>query len=349
MLVGIRNALIRQRGDTRPLEDIYQDYFDRIVMAEQAGYDFIWFGEHHFFANQWNPSPLIALATVAGRTSRMRLGTSVLLTPFYNPLRLAEDIAQLEVQSHGRVDLVCGSASISGEFESFGVEPAERFGRTFETMAFVRRSFSGDDVFDYQGKYFQIPQVRMTIQPVQQPFPIWFGGFGPKMLRRAGREGYHLQTGSIDPQSPFGEYLAGLREGGYDADEFNLATYARFVVVATQEEVPAARERTLQVEQARREEYSPRGRDLAFQFRAGPTDLELTETNDHLVLGIPVGTPDQVLKELEPRWKATRATHLETGLGSPQIIQLIGREILPVLKSWGRAPVGKRISQPATV
>src|SRR5919202_1434127 len=118
MYVGIRNALIRQPGDTRPLEDIYQDYF---------------------VANQWNPSPLIALATVAGRTSRMRLGTSVLLTPFYNPLRLAEDIDQLDVQSHGRVDLVCGSASITAEFESFGVAPPERFGRTFETMGFVRR------------------------------------------------------------------------------------------------------------------------------------------------------------------------------------------------------------------
>jgi alkanesulfonate monooxygenase SsuD/methylene tetrahydromethanopterin reductase-like flavin-dependent oxidoreductase (luciferase family) len=345
MYVGIRNALIRQPGDTRPLEDIYQDYFDRIVMAEQAGYDFIWFGEHHFFANQWNPSPLIALATVAGRTSRIRLGTSVLLTPFYNPLRLAEDIAQLDVQSHGRVDLVCGSASITAEFESFGVEPTERFGRTFETMGFVRRCFSGEEVFDHQGKYFQIPHVRMTTQPVQKPFPIWFGGFGPKMLRRAGREGYHLQTGSSEPE----EYLAGLREGGHDPDDFNLANFGRFVVVPTQDEVAAARERTLRAEQARREEYSPRGRDLAFQFRAGPTDLERTETTDNLVLGIPVGTPDQVLKELELRWKDSRASYLETGLGSPQIIELVGREILPILKSWGRAPVRQGSPRAAAV
>jgi len=348
MDVGIRNALIRQSGDTRPLEDIFQDYFDRIVLAEQAGYDFIWFGEHHFMANQWNPSPLMALATVAGRTSRMRLGTSVLLTPFYSPLRLAEDVAQLDVMSHGRVDLVCGSASITGEFQTFGVEPTERFGRTFESMAFVRRSFS-EDQFDHNGRYYHFPNVRMTTQPVQQPFPIWFGGFGPKMLHRAGAEGYHLQTGSTDPQGPFGEYLDGLREGGYEPDDFNLATYARFVVVASQDEVPAARERILAAEQARREEYSPRGRDLAFQFRAGPTDLHLTETNEHLVLGIPVGTPDQVLKELEPRWKASRVSYLETGLGTPQTIQLIGREILPVLKTWGRAPVRGPTSARAAV
>ena len=348
MYVGIRNALIRQAGDTRPLADIYQDYFDRIVMAEQAGYDFIWFGEHHFMANQWNPSPLLALATVAGRTSHMRLGTSVLLTPFYNPLRLAEDVAQLDVQSHGRVDLVCGTASITGEFETFGIQPAERFGRTFEAMAFVRRCFA-EDRFDHHGRYYQIPNVRMTTQPVQQPFPIWFGGFGPKMLHRAGQEGYHLQTGGTDPQGPFGEYLAGLSQGGYEPADFNLATYARFVVVATQSEVPAARERTLASEQARREEYSPRGRDLAFQFRAGPTDLLASETNEHLVLGIPVGTPDQVLKALEPRWKSTRATHLETGLGNPQTITLVGREILPVLKSWGRSPVRERANRPAAV
>jgi alkanesulfonate monooxygenase SsuD/methylene tetrahydromethanopterin reductase-like flavin-dependent oxidoreductase (luciferase family) len=345
MDVGIRNALIRVAGDTRPLETIYQDYFDRIVLAEQLGYDFIWFGEHHFMANQWNPSPLLALATIAGRTSRLRLGTSVLLTPFYNPLRLAEDVAQLDVQSHGRVDLVCGTASITGEFETFGVEPAERFGRTFETLAFVRRCFS-EARFDHRGRYYRFPNVRLTTQPVQRPFPLWFGGFGPRMLRRAGREGYHLQTGAVDPAGPYGEYLAGLREGGHAAGDFNLATMARFVVVATQAEVPAARERALAAEQARREEYSPRGRDLAFQFRAGPTDGATSETDEHAVLGIPVGTPDQVLRQLEPRWKTSPVTHLETSLGSPATLELIARELLPTLKTWGRTPVRQPALQP---
>ena len=84
--------------------------------------------------------------------------------------------------------------------------------------------------------------------------------------------------------------------------------------------------------------------------RAGPADLERTDTNDNLVLGIPVGTPDQVLKALEPRWKSTRTTHLETGLGSPPIIELVGREILPILKSWGRrAPVGGRSGRASAV
>ena len=71
----------------------------------------------------------IGLASYSTRTSRIRLGTAVLLTPFYNPVRLAEDLAVLDLLSEGRVDLTAGSASITREFETFGVEAKERFGR----------------------------------------------------------------------------------------------------------------------------------------------------------------------------------------------------------------------------
>jgi alkanesulfonate monooxygenase SsuD/methylene tetrahydromethanopterin reductase-like flavin-dependent oxidoreductase (luciferase family) len=338
MNVGIRDAVIRTAGDARPLTAIYQDHLERIISAEQVGFDFIWFGEHHFMPNQWNPSSLMLLAALSLRTSRMRLGTSVLLTPFYNPLRLAEDVAQLDVMSNGRVDLILGTASITGEFETFGIPPAERFGRTWEIMGFLKRCYS-EARFDHAGKYYQFDNVRMTTQTVQHPFPLWFGGFGPQMLHRAGRGGVHLQTGGINPDGPFGEYLKGLEEGGHTLQHMNVATSTRFVVVDSQSKVAEARDKARVAELARREEYSPRGRDLAFERARQQPWLDSQEDSENMVLGVAVGTPDQVLKALEPRWKTSVATHVETFLTDSATTQLTGREILPTLKSWGRAPV----------
>jgi alkanesulfonate monooxygenase SsuD/methylene tetrahydromethanopterin reductase-like flavin-dependent oxidoreductase (luciferase family) len=338
MFVGLRDAVIRVPGDSRPLTAIYQDHLQRIISAELFGFDFVWFGEHHFMPNQWNPSSLMLLAALSQRTSRMRLGTSVLLTPFYNPLRVAEDVAQLDVMSNGRVDLILGTASITGEFETFGIPPSERFGRTWEIMGFLERCYS-EAQFDHAGKYYQFKNVRMTTQPVQTPFPLWFGGFGPQMLYRAGRSGVHLQTGGIDPRGPFGEYLKGLAESGHAVENKNVATSVRFVVVDSQSKVAEARENARVAELARREEYSPRGRDLAFERARQQPWLDSEADSENMVLGVAVGTPDQVLKSLEPRWKAGVATHLETFLGHPAAMELTGREILPTLKSWGRAPV----------
>src|SRR5579884_449014 len=89
----------RSDGDTRPLVELYDAALDRILWLEDQGLDFIMVGEHHFMASQWNPSPLMLLAALARRTSRLRLGTNVLLTPFYNPIRLAEDVATLDLLS----------------------------------------------------------------------------------------------------------------------------------------------------------------------------------------------------------------------------------------------------------
>lgn len=338
MHVGLRDAVIRVAGDSRPHAAVYQDHLERIINAEQLGYQFIWFGEHHFMPNPWNPSSLMLLAALSLRTSHMRLGTSVLLTPFYNPVRLAEDVAELDLISNGRVDLILGTASIRGEFETFGVEPDERFGRTWEVMAFLERCYVSEESFDHHGKYFHFPNLRMTTQPVQKPFPLWFGGMGPQMLRRAGRHGVHLQTGGLDPQGYFGQYVEGLREGGHSLESVNVATSAQFVVVDSASKVPEARERARVAELARREEYSPRGRDLAFE-RGGHPRWGAADAEEGTVLGVPVGTPDQVLKVLERRFKNAPATHLETFMREGNSMEFVGREVLPTLKKWGRAPV----------
>jgi alkanesulfonate monooxygenase SsuD/methylene tetrahydromethanopterin reductase-like flavin-dependent oxidoreductase (luciferase family) len=119
MQIGqLSSPVTRAAGDTRPLKDLYSDAIDRVCQLEQDGFDYFQAGEHHFTENQWNPCPLEILAAIAMRTSILRLGTNVLLTPLYHPMRLAEEAATIDLLSNGRLNLVCGSGSSEFEVET---------------------------------------------------------------------------------------------------------------------------------------------------------------------------------------------------------------------------------------
>ena len=133
--MGIRNL----PSHPRPLQDLYRDHLEEAVLAEELGFDNVWASEHHFSEDAWNPSPITFLAAVAARTERVRIGTYVLLLPFHNPVRVAEDIAVLDNISGGRVDLPVGVGSAVEEFRTFGIPFNERLGRTFEALRIIER------------------------------------------------------------------------------------------------------------------------------------------------------------------------------------------------------------------
>jgi alkanesulfonate monooxygenase SsuD/methylene tetrahydromethanopterin reductase-like flavin-dependent oxidoreductase (luciferase family) len=175
--MGIRNF----PSDPRPLQDFYREHLEESVLAEELGFDNVWASEHHFAEDAWNPSPITFLAAVAAHTARIRVGTYVLLLPFHNPVRIAEDIAVLDNISGGRVDLPVGVGSAPEEFHTFGIPFNERLGRTFEALSIVKRCFAGEE-FSHKGKYYEFPNVRMTTTPVQKPGPpIWW----PRWASRA--------------------------------------------------------------------------------------------------------------------------------------------------------------------
>jgi alkanesulfonate monooxygenase SsuD/methylene tetrahydromethanopterin reductase-like flavin-dependent oxidoreductase (luciferase family) len=329
MHIGTLNFLVRRLpGDNRPLVQIYRQAIELVIRTEKLGFDFALSGEHHFMPTQWNPSPLMVLAAIAQHTSRIRLGTLVLLTPFYEPVRLSEDIATLDILSNGRLDIAFGTGSIGFEFETFRVDPRERTGRMWETMQIVRRSFGGDE-FNHQGKYFRIPQIRQTTKPVQDPFPIWYGGFGPKNLERAGREGYHVQ---VHGGARVEHYLAGLEASGRSLEQMNVGYWAPPLhVVATDAELTREREFARKLAEERAKEYSPEGRDVAF---GGAAEAAPQQAFPDPV----VGTPKQVLEVLAPMFEKCPFTHLVVNF-LPHQLELAASEMLPTMRSWGRDPV----------
>jgi probable F420-dependent oxidoreductase len=158
-------------------------------VAEEYGFDGFFLPEHHFQASSFNSSPLVALAVLAGRTKRLRVGTSVLLLPCYHPLKLAEDTAQLDLLSNGRLILGVGLGSMPEESAPFGVPPGERVSRFEETLAILRQAWTGGEI-DFTGKHFSFSNLRVTPVPLQKPHPpIWMGGMSDAGVRRAGRMG----------------------------------------------------------------------------------------------------------------------------------------------------------------
>ena len=122
--MNLRFSLIagpRQRPDkNQPASEAWWNYVDDAILAEKLGFDSAFIGEHHFCFASGNSSPFVMLAAIASRTERLRIGTSIICMPFHNPLRVAEDIAAVDIASRGRFDFGVGVGSQYEEFETFG-------------------------------------------------------------------------------------------------------------------------------------------------------------------------------------------------------------------------------------
>src|ERR1700747_2365577 len=117
----------------------YSEILNQIAWGENHGFEDVWLSEHHFIEDGYLPSILPVAAAIAARTKRIRIASGVLLMPFHNPVRLAEDIAVVDVISGGRFELGVGVGFKLEEFDSFGVSFRERGLRTNQSLDIIRR------------------------------------------------------------------------------------------------------------------------------------------------------------------------------------------------------------------
>ena len=330
-------------SNPRPLQDLYKDHLEEAVLAEELGFNNVWASEHHFSEDAWNPSPVTFLAAVVARTERVRVGTYVLLLPFHNPVRVAEDIAVLDNISGGRVDLPVGVGSAAEEFHTFGIPFNERLGRTFEALRIIERCFAGEE-FSYKGKYYDFPNVRMTTTPVQKPGPpIWVASMGDQSVAWTARRGYHLAAGAGRGHAKYEELLV---QYGHDRAKCQVASIPiRVHLAATREQAWAEAEAGLhQVLHFYRTRVDPKSATSA----AGVlNDLPPVGEFRHVVgighRGSPflVGTPDEVGRALAA-YRDKRLTHLSLNFHQPGMetsavrrsMGMFARELMPSVKTW---------------
>jgi probable F420-dependent oxidoreductase len=153
---------------------------------ERRGFDSLWLSER---LTGPAPDPLVALAVAAGRTRRLKLGTSVLVVPGRNPVVLAKELASLDRLSGGRLLPGVGlGAPVPAEHRAFGVDRRARAGLFDEALTLIRRLWTEDDVH-HDGDHFHVDGVSLRPRPLQQPIDVWLGGTAPSELRRTARLG----------------------------------------------------------------------------------------------------------------------------------------------------------------
>ena len=235
------------RDRSVPLNSVYDTALERFSIMDQAGYDAVWLAEHHFSSFSVCPSVHMMGVMAACRTKRLRIGTAVSLAPFYNPLRLAEEVALLDVLSGGRVNWGAGRGFDRSEFAAFGIQGEESAPRFHETVDIVLQAWTNQRL-TYQGKFYQYDDVEVLPKPLQAPHPpVWMAASSTPAIDWAAGQGHSIL---MDPHSSRADlvekrrhYAAKLVEAGH-SDAGRTIPMARLVAVdETQEKARAVAKR----------------------------------------------------------------------------------------------------------
>src|SRR5262245_52875933 len=187
---------------SRPLEQVYARALERIDVMEDTGYDAVWLAEHHFTGYSVCPSVHLMGTHVAARTRRLRIGTAVTLAALSHPLRIAEEVALLDVLSGGRVNWGAGRGFERSEFEAFGVPIHESAPRFREAVEIVLAAWTQPRV-SFEGRFHRVKDVELMPKPLQQPHPpTWVAATSEDAIGWAASRGLSIL---MAPHSPHAE------------------------------------------------------------------------------------------------------------------------------------------------
>jgi len=194
-LTALRLNMTGLRDD--PAEEAlrYRAAIDMAVYAEEQGFDVVNLEEHHCAENGWLPAPLPLASMIIARTRRIRVSVTALLVTLYDPIRLAEDIAVMDLVSGGRFVFTAGLGYRPLEYHATGKDWAERGRLMDETLETLLAAWSGEP-FEYRGE-----TIRVTPVPATRPHPFFFvGGMSKAAARRAARLGLPFNPPQASPE-----------------------------------------------------------------------------------------------------------------------------------------------------
>ena len=202
-----------------PLASVYAMALERIRIMDETGYDGVWLAEHHFTGYSVCPSVHMMGMVAAERTKRLRIGTGVSLAPFYNPLRLAEEVALLDMLSGGRVNWGAGRGFSRGEYTAFDIPDHESTSRFRETVEIVLKAWTSERL-NFKGDYFSYEDVEVLPKPMQQPHPpVWMAAGSDGAISWAASRGFSVLLGPHDSRAMLAQkrklYGDGLAAAGH--------------------------------------------------------------------------------------------------------------------------------------
>jgi len=173
------SAVARQGRDT---------FFSYLDTVEAQGWDSVWFSDR-IVGPSWTLDPLVGMAVVAARTSRLKFGTGILLMSMRSPVATARNLASLDLLSGGRLVVGVGvGQEATVEYDAMGVRKRDRGQRLDEAIQIMRRLWSEEKV-TYESRFLKLNEASVNPKPAQASVPIWIGGRTEAAFRRTGRLG----------------------------------------------------------------------------------------------------------------------------------------------------------------
>jgi alkanesulfonate monooxygenase SsuD/methylene tetrahydromethanopterin reductase-like flavin-dependent oxidoreductase (luciferase family) len=192
----------------------FDAYLDLWASAEPAGFEGIFFSEHHFGA-AYSPAPNLLIAAVAARTRTLRLGTLGMVPPYHTPWQLIEEIGMLDHLTGGRLEIGT-AAGIPNEMEKVGLGPDEARARNDEILDILDAALKSP-VISHHGKFWNFDNLSLTPRPLQQPSPpVWVTVVSTSSARKAARRGAKLCTG-FHPLAKIVEIFDAFRDEAHKA------------------------------------------------------------------------------------------------------------------------------------
>src|SRR2546422_1423762 len=150
--------------------EVFRREIEQMAWTEELGFDSLWLTEHHFIEYGLSVSPTVLAAAAAMRTRRVRIGLAAAILPFHDPIRLAEELAMVDILSGGRLEVGGGRGTRPVEFEGYRAPQIERRGRLEGALTILARAWTLERSA-YEGRHYTIPEVRVIPKPLQQPHP----------------------------------------------------------------------------------------------------------------------------------------------------------------------------------
>ncbi|MEH2474497.1 alkanesulfonate monooxygenase SsuD/methylene tetrahydromethanopterin reductase-like flavin-dependent oxidoreductase (luciferase family) [Nitrobacteraceae bacterium AZCC 2161] len=333
-LFGGANAL---QSDKVTDSQIYTDFVDYVCEAEELGFDSVFLVEHHFTGMAQISASLNFLTFLAAKTTRMRLGTAVVVLPWHNPVLLAEQVATLDLVSGGRFDFGIGRGYRQNEFDGFGISMDEADERFEENLEVLRKGLGSTERWSHHGKRWKFDNALIEPPTVQKPHPpFWVGAGSDRSIIQAANRGFNLLLDQFGNSETTGHRISTFRNavesagGRFDPQSVGL-TRALHVAMNDAEREMAHMLRAKFLLGVQQLSASKQKQASSVAVPSSFADTKAATEESALI-----GTPDEIIRRL----KALEAVGVQKVLmldvgGSREALRVFAREVMPEFSDRG--------------
>jgi len=324
-------------GKASPLGDsyAYQDFIQYVVDAEALGYESAFLVEHHFTGVGQLSASLSLLTYLAARTSRIRLGSAVIVLPWHNPVLLAEQVATLDLLSNGRYELGVGRGYRQEEFDAFCIPMSEAQERYSECFQLLMKSLTSKERFSWKSKYWNFENIVVEPSPMQQPHPpVWMAAGTPSGIEYVASQGYGVLFDQLASIKEIVErtqmYLAAQEKHGFQRDAMRCGVTRALHILKNESEREQAYAR-------RRETLKKIGALARRPGSNAPATFDAVDVaNDDAAL---IGTSEEIAERLQKLADGgVEYVLLTSAAASRETLETFMNEIVPQVKIRAPAP-----------